>query len=37
MPSREAIVLDASWPAREALAVDLRVERTSLFSLSTCF
>ena len=31
----EATDLEASWPAREALAVDLRAERMSLFSLST--
>lgn len=37
MVSREDRVLEASWPEKEALAVDLREARISLFSRSTCF
>lgn len=37
MASRDATEAAGSWPVREALAVDLREERTASFSFSTCF
>ena len=36
MVSRDIRVMSADWPAREALAVDLRLERMIARSFSMC-